>query len=109
MKRKAIPQWIREALEKREKQKQKELAKQQEETSTPDEEQKDIKVDVKEEIKEEVEEKKPFFKIKKVRIDVFEWVSICQQTMSRGFKARWLPEFCWLFLSFGQRKRYIAP
>ena len=89
VKRKAIPQWIREALEKREKQKQKELAKQQEETSPPDEEQKDIKVDVKEEIKEEVEEKKPFFKIKKVRVNnVFEWVSVCQQSMSRGFKAR---------------------
>ena len=89
VKRKAIPQWIREALEKREKQKQKELAKQQEETSTPDEEQKDIKVVVKEEIKEEVEEKKPFFKIKKVRVNnVFEWVSVCQQSMSRGFKAR---------------------
>ena len=71
MKRKAIPQWIREALEKREKQKQKKLAKQQGETSTPDEEQKDVKVDVKEEIKEEVEEKKPFFKIKKVRVSFF--------------------------------------
>ena len=33
MKRKAIPLWIREALEKREKQKQREFAKQQEEES----------------------------------------------------------------------------
>ena len=66
MKRKAIPQWIREALEKREKEKQRELAKQQEEeTSPPAVEQEDVKVgDVKDEVKEEVEEKKPFFKIK---------------------------------------------
>lgn len=62
MKRKAIPQWIREALEKREKEKQRELAKQQEEKENPAE-QEDVKVDViKEEVKEE--EKKPFFKIK---------------------------------------------
>ncbi len=69
VKRKAIPQWIREALEKREKEKQKELAKQQEEASAPVVEQEDVKTDdIKDEVKEEVEEKKPFFKIKKVRI-----------------------------------------
>ena len=69
MKRKAIPQWIREALEKREKQKQKELAKQQEDASSPVVEQEEVKVEeVKNEVKEEIEEKKPFFKIKKVRI-----------------------------------------
>ena len=69
MKRKAIPQWIREALEKREKQKQRELAKQQEDDSSPVVEQEEVKVEeVKNEVKEEIEEKKPFFKIKKVRI-----------------------------------------
>ena len=68
VKRKAIPQWIREALEKREKDKQKEFAKQHEEENAPEVEQDDVKVDeIKDEVKEEVEEKKPFFKIKKVR------------------------------------------
>lgn len=71
MKRKAIPQWIREALEKREKQKQRELAKQQEEADVPavtePQETKDDE-EVKEETKEQTEEKKPFFKIKKVRM-----------------------------------------
>lgn len=74
MKRKAIPQWIREALEKREKQKQRELAKQQEEADVPavtePQETKDDE-EVKEETKEQTEEKKPFFKIKKVRMHNF--------------------------------------
>ena len=70
MKRKAIPQWIREALEKREKDKQKQLAKQQEEESAPVVEQQDVEVDKKDEVKEEPEEKKPFFKIKKVGTNI---------------------------------------
>lgn len=67
VKRKAIPQWIREALEKREKEKQKELAKQQDEIPSEvkvEDEDKFEKLD--DVLKDEVEEKKPFFKIKKV-------------------------------------------